>query len=123
MELATEGLSLLNDGARELRADAMSAVSEMVCRCMATGGCRSILQLSALQPAISTQYTHTRRCLHSALDVPDVLYCYWMSELRGALQACGTSKSNAQPLSLQCSSDEALTVTSGQDRQPSIAAE
>jgi hypothetical protein len=37
-ELATEGRSLLKDGARELRAEAMSPVSECVCRCMAGEG-------------------------------------------------------------------------------------
>jgi hypothetical protein len=34
-EPVAEGRSLLKDGARELRADAMSPVSECVCRCMA----------------------------------------------------------------------------------------
>jgi hypothetical protein len=38
IELATDGLSLLNEGARELRGEAISGVtpvSECVCRCMA----------------------------------------------------------------------------------------
>jgi hypothetical protein len=73
-EPATEGRSLLKDGARELRAEAMSPVSECVCRCMA-----GVKGTSGDAVPIATGLSSNNACDDNNAEPPLSPACLWQA--------------------------------------------